>query len=82
MVVSSVLNTKDADYFRIEIRYQDLGSRYFETINSRDFGFENLWSSLGGIVGIFLGYSIMNIFEMISKGLKWMYDKIEKKSET
>ena len=59
----------------------DATSRYFETINSRDFGFENLWSSLGGIVGIFLGYSIMNIFEMISKGLKWMYDKIEKKSE-
>ena len=82
MVVSSVLNTKEADNFRIEIRYQDLGSRYFETINSRDFGFENLWSSLGGIVGIFLGYSIMNIFEMISKGLTWMYDKLEKKSET
>ena len=80
MVVSSVLNTKEADNFRIEIRYQDLGSRYFETINSRDFGFENLWSSLGGIVGIFLGYSIMNIFEIISNGLTWIYDKFEKKS--
>ena len=67
MVVSSVLNTKDADTFRISIKYQDLGSRFFETVNSRDFGLENLLSSLGGIVGIFLGFSIMTIFEIISK---------------
>ena len=82
MVVSSVLNTKDAQSFKINIKYHDLGYRYFETVNTRDFGFENLWSSLGGIVGIFLGYSVMNLFEMISNGLTWMYDKHGKKNES
>ena len=78
MVVSSVLNTKEADTFRISIRYQDLGSRYFETVNSRDFGLENLLSSLGGIVGIFLGFSIMTIFEIISQYFVWVHDRCEK----
>ena len=78
MVVSSVLNTKDADNFRISIKYQDLGSRYFETVNSRDFGLENLLSSLGGIVGIFLGFSIMTIFEIISQYFVWIHDRCEK----
>ena len=82
MVVSSVLNTEASNHFRLHIRYQDLGSRYFETVNSRDFGFENLWSSFGGIVGIFLGYSIMNVFEMISNGLKWMHSKLEGKNKS
>ena len=82
MVVSSVVNMKEAEYFRINMKYQDLGSRYFETVNTRDFGFENLWSSFGGIVGIFLGYSVMNLFEMISNGLTWMCDKHGKKNDS
>ena len=76
MVVSSVLNTKDTDYFTIRVRYQDLGSRYFETINTKDFGFETWWSTVGGIVGIFLGYSIIELFEMISNGLAWINKKL------
>ena len=78
MAVSSVHNMKVTDHFRITIRYQDLGSQYFETTNTRDFGFENLWSSLGGIVGVFLGYSIINIFEMINDFGGWVYNKCEK----
>ena len=66
--------------FRIRIQYQDLGSEFFETVNTRDFGFESLWSSLGGIVGIFLGYSIIDVFEMISNLFAWIHDKLQKKT--
>ena len=66
--------------FRIRIQYRDLGSEFFETVNTRDFGFESLWSSLGGIVGIFLGYSIIDVFEMISNLFAWIHDKLQKKT--
>ena len=82
MVVTSIFTTASSDNLRISIVYRDLGSRYFETVNSRDFGFENLWSSFGGIVGIFLGLSIMNVFEIMSDGLGWIYDKFEKKNHS
>ena len=81
MVVSTVDKMRTTDKFRINIQYQDLGSQFFETINARDFGFENLWSSFGGIVGIFLGYSVVNLFEMISNCLAWIHDKLEKKND-
>ena len=81
MVVTSVLNMKSLNNTRIIMTYQDLGSRYFETVNSRDFGFENLWSSFGGIVGIFLGLSIINVFEIMSNGVGWIYDKFEKQNQ-
>ena len=61
MVVSTLDKMRATDKSRINIQYQDLGSQFFETINARDFGFENLWSSFGGIVGIFLGYSLMQL---------------------
>ena len=82
MVVTSIFTTASSDNLRISIVYRELGSRYFETVNSRDFGFENLWSSFGGIVGIFLGLSIMNVFEIMSDGLGWIYDKFEKKNHS
>ena len=81
MVVSSAYNMKTLRNFKMIIQYRDLGSQYFETVNTRDFGFENLWSSLGGIVGIFLGYSVVNLFEMISNCLAWIHDKLEKKND-
>ena len=42
-------------------------NRYYERVEySRAFGFESFWSGIGGFVGIFLGYSMMQIPEFIA----------------
>ena len=38
---------------------------YRETINKRSFNLMDLWSQIGGFVGIFIGYSLMQIPEML-----------------
>ena len=43
----------------LKIWYMD--KRYEVTTNRRDFGFEMVWSSIGGFTGIFLGFSLMQI---------------------
>ena len=36
--------------------------RFYETVEyERSFGFESFWSGVGGFVGIFLGYSMMQV---------------------
>ena len=47
----------------VEIWYMD--KTYEETINRRDFGFETFWSSIGGFTGIFLGFSLLQIPDLV-----------------
>ena len=47
----------------IKVSYMD--DFYQETENVEDFNFESFFSSLGGFVGIFLGYSMMQIPEIL-----------------
>ena len=44
--------------------------RYEETINRRDFGFEMFWASIGGFIGMFLGFSLLQIPDLIMKLMK------------
>ena len=44
-----------------------LPHRYEETINRKDFGLEMFWSSVGGFVGMFLGFSLLQLPDLISK---------------
>ena len=53
----------DAGNLVINFLYK--GTHYQEIENVRDFGFESFWSGVGGFVGIFLGYSIMQFPELI-----------------
>ena len=47
----------------IEIMYLD---KYYEEISEiKDFGFEDLISGAGGFIGIFLGYSMMQIPQLM-----------------
>ena len=39
---------------------------YQEIVNTRDFGMDTFWISVGGFVGLFLGYSISHIPELIA----------------
>ena len=43
----------------------DYPVEYRETINQRAYNFYALWSQIGGIVGIIVGYSLMQIPEVI-----------------
>ena len=42
-----------------------LDEMYQEIVNKRDFDMEMLWSSVGGFVGMFLGYSLWQFPEMV-----------------
>ena len=49
----------------IKIIYKD---KYYEEINyAQEFGIENFFSGVGGFVGIFLGYSLLQIPDMLGK---------------
>ena len=39
---------------------------YQEIVNTRDFGMDTFWISVGGFVGLFLGYSISQIPELLA----------------
>ena len=55
------LNPKKQDHKHITIRVSYLENSYQETKNVQDFTFESCFSSLGGFIGIFLGWSMMNV---------------------
>ena len=46
---------------------------YQEIVNERDFGFESFWSSVGGFVGIFLGYSLLEFPDLLDKLVKRLF---------
>ena len=77
MVVSTVHHeNNNLTSFRLRLRYNGLNSQYVEIVNTRDFSFENLFSSIGGIVGVFLGVSIIGTLQMLSQGLRWVKTRI------
>ena len=53
-------------YFRIN--YLDLLGYYYETTNKRDLSFEGLFGSIGGLIGIFMGYSLYHVVELAIVG--------------
>ena len=61
------------DYVLIELVYMD--TKYQEYINSRDFGFESFWSAVGGFVGIFLGYSLLELPGSLAKLGTWCLER-------
>ena len=58
---------------KIKVSIVYLTSQYQEVINIPDFGFDSMFSGIGGFVGIFLGYSFLQATELIKTVLfrKW-----------
>ena len=53
------------------------GSEMYQEIeNVKDFGVESCWSGIGGFVGIFLGYSLLQIPELIASYFEMTRRKI------
>ena len=48
----------------IKLTYNE--GTYQEIINTRDFGMDSFWTSVGGFVGLFLGYSISQVPDLIA----------------
>ena len=42
-----------------------------EITNVRDFDIESLWSSAGGFIGLFLGYSLVQVTEILN--VNWLF---------
>ena len=54
---------------------------YFQEITNREaFGFEAFWSSVGGFIGIFLGYSLMQLPDIVSKGVAFIFTRLTNRS--
>ena len=51
------------------LRFHFVSEDYQEIVNLRDFGFEAFWSSIGGFMGMFLGYSCLQITELMMDGI-------------
>ena len=51
--------------FRINIHYPE--DVYQEIVNTKDFSFETFFSGVGGCIGIFLGYSLLQVPEILSR---------------
>ena len=63
----------------LNINFQYRTDQYLEITNKRDFGVTNLWSSIGGFVGIFLGYSLLQLPEIIISRISWFVSEKREK---
>ena len=66
MTVSSSVDTEGSSSFQLRFQYRT--DQYLEMTNKRDFGARDLWSSVGGFAGIFLGYSLLQLPEILKTG--------------
>lgn len=57
----------------IQLRY--LEEKYQEITNTRAFGLKSLWSGIGGFLGIFVGYSLLQTPELLQDGYTWLLRK-------
>ena len=46
---------------RLSFTFQYMEKSYQEIINEREFGFESLWSTVGGFIGMFVGTSLSEV---------------------
>ena len=67
---------------QVPIRFLYIDKFYEEIEYIQDFGFESFWSGVGGFVGIFLGYSIMQLPELLGSVLYFLRKMKNSISET
>lgn len=59
-------NSSDYDPRVIMLKFKFLQDTFEELTQEKAFGFELLWSNIGGFVGIFIGYSLLQVPEVMS----------------
>ena len=66
--------TKMVSY--LDLEFIQGNEMYQEIDNVRDFTLESCWSAIGGFVGIFIGYSLLQLPEVTLKYFQWLNRKI------
>ena len=64
LAVSESTGIQPESFMMIRIFYQP--ETFTEIYNTEAVGFESFWGGVGGFVGIFLGFSLMQIPDLIS----------------
>ena len=59
----------------VQFKYMD--KTYEEIINVRDFGLESLWSTVGGLIGIFVGTSLSQVPSLVAITWNWVQNQIK-----
>ena len=70
-------NAKIKNQLRIDFNF--LTKKYEEVQNLREYGMDSLWAEVGGYIGIFLGYSLLQVVDMLLTFLKWMLKSFPRK---
>ena len=63
VIINKDVNQDHEKNFKIKITYTE--DVYLEIENLKEFSFETFFSGVGGLIGIFLGYSILQIPEIL-----------------
>ena len=58
--------TRVADSEKLRIRIEYMEKYYQEILDGQEFGFESFWSAVGGFLGIFMGYSMLQLPDFVS----------------
>ena len=66
LIPSAVQKDSIPGFGQIQISIHYSVSQYQEIINVQDFNFDSMFSGIGGFVGIFLGYSFLQVTDLIS----------------
>ena len=69
---------KEDDDKKLYLEFNYLEDTYQEVFNQKDFGLEMLGSSIGGFIGMFLGYSFLQIPSSLEKIKCWISIRILK----
>ena len=70
-LVTTIMEMNSPFKSSLKIKFMHMSDSYEEIINHREFGFEMFWSSIGGFIGICLGYSLLQIPEFLSAAWQW-----------
>ena len=80
MTVSSSIEMK-TDKKDLLLVFHYRSDNYMETTNTRAYHFESLWSSLGGLVGLFMGFSLLQLPGVLSTLWSLMINVITRKNK-
>ena len=61
----------------VTYRFKYLDRTYEEIINEREFGIESLWSTVGGLIGIFVGTSLSQVPSLIAIAWNWVRNQVK-----
>ena len=72
MMVLSKYEEAESESNEPSIKFLYKENKYQEIQNARSFGFESFISGMGGFIGIFLGYSLLQVPQLLMAVASWI----------